>query len=75
LCIGGRRRLFREVAEHQALFGCLGQASLFVASAEWFFIRARHVQIVYVGAGVEVGIDVDQPIIIDVIFLGWWDGR
>jgi hypothetical protein len=48
---------------------------LFVASAEWFFIRARHVQIVYIGAGVEVGIDVDRPIIIDVIFMGWWDGR
>jgi hypothetical protein len=60
----------REAAEHQALFGCLGWASWFVASAVCFFIRARHVQIIYVGAGVEVGIDVYRPIIIDVIFVG-----
>ena len=74
MCIGGRRCLFREAAEHQMLFGCLGQANLIIASAEWFFIRARHVQFVYVGAGVEVGIDVDRSIIIDVIILGWWGG-
>jgi hypothetical protein len=51
-------------------FGCLGQASLIVASVEWFFIHAQHVQFVYAGVGVEVGIDVDRCIIIDVIISG-----
>ena len=56
--------------ECQALRACSGTPTLTVASDEGFFIHSRHVQS-YVGAGVDVVVDVEKFFIIIVVAAMW----